>query len=103
MPNGRPGDHHLTDIIIHRIPTYSRRADALVRKLAKLISHGILWDFLYLLTREGKMIRIEGTERRLTILEFEQILADLLASTEALAAKFKSAERRMCGTKKGRK
>ncbi len=32
MPNGKPGDHPLTDIIIHGLPVYSRKADALVPK-----------------------------------------------------------------------
>jgi len=27
MPNGRPGDHPLTDITVHKTLTYSRKAD----------------------------------------------------------------------------
>jgi len=95
MPNGRPGDHPLTDITVHKIHTYSRRADSLVRKLHKVVSPAILWDFLYLLTREGKMIHIEGTENRISIREFETILAKLLESAEALAEEFKSIEKKM--------
>lgn len=92
MPNGRPGDHPLTDITVHKILTYSRRADSLVRKLHKVVSPTILWKFLYLLQREGDVIRVDGTEKRISIREFEDILADLLDSAEALAIEFKSAE-----------
>ena len=38
------------------------------------------------------MIRVDGTEKRISIREFEDILADLLDSAEALAIEFKSAE-----------
>jgi len=92
MPNGRPGDHPLTDITVHKILTYSRRADSLVRKLHKVVSPAILWKFLYLLQREGDVIRVDGSEKRMSIREFEDILADLLDSAEALAKQFKSAE-----------
>ena len=30
MPNGKPGDHPLTDIIVHRIPSISPEVDALI-------------------------------------------------------------------------
>jgi len=92
MPNGRPGDHPLTDITVHKILTYSRRADSLVRRLHKVVSPDILWKFLYLLQREGDVIRVQGSEKRISIREFEDILAGLLDSAEALAKAFKSAE-----------
>ena len=92
MPNGRPGDHHLTDITVHKILTYSRRADSLVRKLNKLVSPTILWKFLYLLHREGDVIRVQGLENQISIREFESILAELLNSAKALDKKFKTAE-----------
>ena len=38
-------------------------------------------------------IRIEETKQRISIREFEEILADLLDSVEALSQQFKSAER----------
>lgn len=95
MPNGRPGDHPLTDITVHKIKTYSRRADSLVRKLHKIVSPTILWELLYLLCREGNMIRVEGSEKSILIREFEDILADLLDSAEALAEKFMSAQQKI--------
>ena len=93
MPNGRPGDHPLTDITNHKILTYSRRADSLVRKLHKVVSPAILWNFIYLLQREGNMVRIDGTKKKMAIGEFENILVELLESAEALAKQFKAAEK----------
>jgi hypothetical protein len=36
MPNGKPGDHPYTDIVIHRRDVYSPNADALVREIDAL-------------------------------------------------------------------
>jgi hypothetical protein len=36
MPNGKPGDHPYTDIVLHRQDIYSPRAASLVREIAKL-------------------------------------------------------------------
>ncbi|MCJ7773860.1 MAG: hypothetical protein MUP22_12100 [Desulfobacterales bacterium] len=82
VPDGRPGDHPLTDITTHKIRTYSRRADSLVRKLSKVVSSSIMWSFLYLLVREKNDIRVQGTEKRIPIREFEDLLANLLESTK---------------------
>jgi len=57
-----------------------------------VVSPAILWKFLYLLQREGNVIRVDGTEERISIREFEDILTGLLNSAEALARQFKSAE-----------
>jgi hypothetical protein len=92
MPNGRPHDHPLTDITVHKIRTYSPRVDSLVRKIHKVVSP-ILWDFLYLLEREGDMIRVGGSKKQIPIQEFEDMLAELLESAEILAEKFKAAKK----------
>jgi len=47
---------------------------------------------VYLLQGEGDVIRVAGSEKRMSIREFEDILADLPDSAEALAKQFKSAE-----------
>jgi len=39
MANGKPGDHPLTDILVHKRKVYGREADDLVRKIAELCSH----------------------------------------------------------------
>jgi hypothetical protein len=36
MPNGKPGDHPYTDIVIHGHDVYSPRAADLVREIARL-------------------------------------------------------------------
>jgi hypothetical protein len=38
MPNGKPGDHPLTDILVHNLRVYGREADNLIRKIAELCS-----------------------------------------------------------------
>jgi hypothetical protein len=38
MPNGKPHDHPLTDILLHSISAYGEEADALIRKIADLSS-----------------------------------------------------------------
>ena len=37
MPNGKPGDHPFTDIVIHGRDVYSERAASLVRQIAALV------------------------------------------------------------------
>jgi hypothetical protein len=36
MPNGKPGDHPYTDIVVHKRDVYSQRAADLVREIASL-------------------------------------------------------------------
>ena len=36
MPNGKPGDHPLTDIFKHRIEAYGPEADDLIRRIQEL-------------------------------------------------------------------
>jgi hypothetical protein len=38
MPNGKPGDHPLTDILVHKLTVYGHEADDLIRKIAELCS-----------------------------------------------------------------
>jgi len=35
MPNGRPGDHPLTDILVHHETIYGPRSDALIREIVE--------------------------------------------------------------------
>jgi hypothetical protein len=39
MPNGKPGDHPLTDLFNHGLPVYGEVADELIREIAKLCSN----------------------------------------------------------------
>ena len=36
MPNGKPGDHPLTDILIHKLEVYGLEADELIRRIDSL-------------------------------------------------------------------
>ena len=36
MPNGKPGDHPLTDILVHKRRTFSGEIDSLIRKIVEL-------------------------------------------------------------------
>ena len=50
MPNGKPGDHPITDILVHHRRVYSETADALVREIAGLggedeIANMLLTDY----------------------------------------------------------
>jgi hypothetical protein len=35
MPNGRPGDHPLTDVVLHQAEIYGRDIDDLIREVAE--------------------------------------------------------------------
>jgi hypothetical protein len=36
MPNGKPGDHPLTDILVHKLRTFSREIDSLIAEIVRL-------------------------------------------------------------------
>lgn len=38
MANGKPGDHPLTDILIHNLTVYGQEGDDLIRNIAELCS-----------------------------------------------------------------
>jgi len=38
MPNGKPGDHPLTDLLVHKSKVYGKEADELIRQIASLCS-----------------------------------------------------------------
>jgi hypothetical protein len=45
--NGKPGDHPLTDILVHSLSVYGQEADDLIRRIAGLCSRRELdewWD-----------------------------------------------------------
>jgi hypothetical protein len=45
MPNGRPGDHDLTDILVHGFEIYGTEADDLIRKIAEHCNSNELHDW----------------------------------------------------------
>jgi len=48
MPNGKPGDHPFTDIVLHGLAVYSPEADSLVREIAALGGRDRIADMLLL-------------------------------------------------------
>jgi hypothetical protein len=42
MPNGKPGDHPLTDLFVHKAEVYGPEADELIRKISMLCSRNEL-------------------------------------------------------------
>jgi hypothetical protein len=52
MPNGKPGDHPYTDIMVHKRDVYSKRAAALVREIALLSDEKGRSQLADLLSRE---------------------------------------------------
>ena len=45
MPNGKPGDHPITDILTHRIEVYGAEVDGCIRSLARLMPLSDLHKF----------------------------------------------------------
>ena len=45
MPNGKPHDHPLTDILVHSIPVYGDEADTLIRRISGMCSHQELYEW----------------------------------------------------------
>jgi hypothetical protein len=45
MPNGKRGDHPLTDILDHQTPVYGQEADELIRKIRDLCSRRELHEW----------------------------------------------------------
>ncbi|MDP3768223.1 MAG: hypothetical protein Q8S13_09420 [Dehalococcoidia bacterium] len=69
MPNGKPGDHPYTDIVIHQLLVYSPSADALVREIATLADERTrreLADLLFLRFNEYDRPNVAELERILT-------------------------------------
>ena len=69
MPNGKPGDHPWTDIVVHRLPVYSPTADELVREIAQLATErerGELADRLWHEYNDSLNPNVPRLERELT-------------------------------------
>ena len=69
MPNGKPGDHPLTDILVHKRNVYSPLAASLVREIAVLADEKTrreLGDLLFTQYNEFSNPDIPELERYLT-------------------------------------
>jgi len=70
--NGKPGDHPLTDILVHKLDIYGPEADSLIRKIAELCSRRELdewWE---------REIGWQPAERRVLISKARSRLDELL-------------------------
>jgi hypothetical protein len=47
MPNGKIGDHPITDILVHHRRVYSARADGLIRDIVGLGGRDLIADLLF--------------------------------------------------------
>jgi hypothetical protein len=45
MPNGKPGDHPITDLMVHHIAVYGEPLDTQLRQLGELMSYQRLCDW----------------------------------------------------------
>jgi hypothetical protein len=45
MPNGKPGDHPLTDILVHKREVFGPEADDLIREISELSSRHELHEW----------------------------------------------------------
>jgi hypothetical protein len=78
MPNGRPGDHPLTDGLVHGREVYSPRATYLIQSIAKLADEKTLRDLgdvLFTKFNEYSSPDIPGLEGHLTELH-DRLLRD---------------------------
>jgi hypothetical protein len=69
MPNGKPGDHPYTDIVVHGRDVYSPLAAKLVREIATLADEKTrrqLGDLLFLEYNEFSRPDVPKLERELT-------------------------------------
>ncbi len=74
MPNGKPGDHPLTDITVHRMATFSEEADDLVRELVERAPDADWWSFLHSLYEKDGSFRVAGSDRQLDMGDFVAVL-----------------------------
>ncbi len=78
MPNGKPGDHPYTDIVVHRKRVYSEAADDLVRRIASLASQNEREQLAEMLLRDYNEFcnpDISKLERLLTDIH-EKLISD---------------------------
>ena len=66
MPNGKPGDHPYTDIVLHGLSVYTPAIDALVREIANLGGRDEISDMLLLESNEYSRPDVAKLERVLT-------------------------------------
>lgn len=92
MPNGKPGDHPLTDICVHGRRTFSEEADHLVREIVSLVPDADWWSFLYCFYEQTGQIRVAGTKTAIESSEFADFLQQLKQSILDLQRRYQGEE-----------
>ena len=74
MPNGRPGDHPLTDLLKHGQSVYGARADQCIREIASLSTGHELddWWLVEIAKEEDRAEILRKAEARLAQLRAKQ-------------------------------
>jgi len=76
MPDGKPGDHPITDIIVHNMRVFSRKADKLIKEICDLGGRDEMERIVDLFhppqTRELERILQELRDRLSKVLEGSQ-------------------------------
>jgi hypothetical protein len=70
--NGKPGDHPLTDLIVHKQEVYGRETDELIRRIAALCSRRELddwWEREIGWSKDSEMIFRKATARHAELLK----------------------------------
>jgi hypothetical protein len=64
--NGKPGDHPLTDLLVHRHEVYGREADELIGKIAALCSRRELdewWEREIGWSKDAELVLLKARDR----------------------------------------
>lgn len=92
MPNGKPGDHPLTDICVHKLRTFSEKADNLVCEIVSLVPEADWWSFLYCFYEQDGQLRVAGSETAIELSEFADRLQQLKLSILDLQRRYQGKE-----------
>jgi hypothetical protein len=88
MPNGKPGDHPFTDLLVHGLPVFSRGADNLIREIARFVpwqEMDRLFDWLHP-PPVPELVRILRTKRDEVVREARERGWDIAAPIPGAAA-----------------
>lgn len=78
MPNGRPGDHPYTDIVVHKMDFFGGDIDQMIRDIAGHRNSKTVRERLEKLVWENRMEPGDGkTDRKAMITELEAMKAEL--------------------------
>lgn len=77
MPNGKPGDHPLTDIVVYELEVFGPRADALIREIVGLGGEAELERRFDLLDLDPSFAHLRESDAHVDLRELEVRLGEL--------------------------